>query len=214
MERAISAPIACAHRGLAVGGLGAGGLGGGHGSWRDAAARLGTAAGRARSTSALVIAPSGPLPVTVGEVDAELLGRPPRERGHAEPVRLTGRGVRTGAGAPAAAPARRGGGRRRRGRRGRRTAAATVRADRVQGREHGPDRHPRALRDEQLVDHAVLEDLDLDLGLARVDDRDDVAALDRVAGLDVPLEQRAGLHVGAERRHQELTHRRRLRASA
>ena len=53
-------------------------------------------------------------------------------------------------------------------------------------------------RDQQLVDHAVLEDLDLDFGLAGVHERDYVAALDLIARLDVPFEHRPGLHDGAQ----------------
>lgn len=47
---------------------------------------------------------------------------------------------------------------------------------------------------------------DLDRALLRIDDRDDVAALDRIAGVPDPLDQRAGLHVGAERGHPEFSH--------
>jgi hypothetical protein len=60
--------------------------------------------------------------------------------------------------------------------------------NRTQGCQHRSDGHPRALSDQQLVDHAVLEDLDLNLGFARVDDGDEIAAPDDVAGLDVPLQ--------------------------
>jgi len=51
---------------------------------------------------------------------------------------------------------------------------------------------------QDLADRPVFEDLDVDLGLARVDGRDDVAALDRVARLDAPADELALRHVGAE----------------
>ena len=41
--------------------------------------------------------------------------------------------------------------------------------------ERGADRHLRPRLDEQLLDHAAREDLDLDVGLVGVDDGDDVA---------------------------------------
>ena len=44
------------------------------------------------------------------------------------------------------------------------------------------------------------------VGLVGVDDGDDVAAVHGVAGLDAPFEQRADVHVGAERGHQEVAH--------
>jgi hypothetical protein len=68
----------------------------------------------------------------------------------------------------------------------------------VKRRQHGAHRHALAHRDQKLVDNPAFEDLDLDLGLAGVHERDDVAALYGVAGLYVPLEHGAGLHVGAE----------------
>ena len=65
---------------------------------------------------------------------------------------------------------------------------------------------------------AVLEHLDFDVGLLGVDHGDDVATVHGVAGLHPPLDDRADLHVGAERWHAELAHGQatpsRLRAAA
>ena len=56
---------------------------------------------------------------------------------------------------------------------------------------------------EELADDAVVEDLHLDVGLVGLDHRDEIAAVDRVAGLHEPFEEPALGHVGAERRHAE-----------
>ena len=58
--------------------------------------------------------------------------------------------------------------------------------------------HVFAFGDEELADHAVVEDLDLDVGLVGLHDRDEVAAVHRVARVHEPLEQPALGHVGAE----------------
>ena len=60
--------------------------------------------------------------------------------------------------------------------------------------------------DEDLLDDAVHEDLDLDVRLVRLDLGDDVAAAHGVARLLVPLDERAGRHIGAKDRHQEFGH--------
>ena len=76
----------------------------------------------------------------------------------------------------------------------------------LEPREHGAHRHGRALGHDQLANDAVLPDLDLDDALLRLDLRNDLAALDRVARLDAPLDQRARLHVRAQRGHREISH--------
>ncbi len=139
------------------------------------------------------------------EIDAEVLGEAPHDRGGLSGVGRT---------------------RRRRGRgwrgrtsidsstRGSVVAAAVVGsaepfgdgAVELDDRQRRPDRDALADRDEELVDDAGLEDLDIDVGLVGVDDGDDVAAAHLVAGLHPPLDDRPGLHVGAEGRHAELSH--------
>ena len=57
------------------------------------------------------------------------------------------------------------------------------------------------------LDRARLEDLDLDRPLLRLHHGDDVAALDRIARLDQPLDERSRFHVGAQRGHAELDER-------
>ena len=70
----------------------------------------------------------------------------------------------------------------------------------VQQRQHRTDRHVGAWRHDQLAHRRRREDLDVDDALVGLDQRHDVAALHAVAGLHVPLDERAGVHVGAERR--------------
>ena len=101
-----------------------------------------------------------------------------------------------------AAAARRG---RRRGWRGGRDAGLGFELG-SNPRERRADRHLGVEIDQDLLDLAGLEDLDLDGALLRLDHGDDVAALDPIAGLDQPLDQRARLHVGAEGGHAELDH--------
>ena len=196
-----------AHRQLTVGRrarrrCGATGAAGGNGGLAEPA----------RSTSASVIAPFGPLPET-SERSTPSCSAARRASGETR-SRWSSLAAAGGTGAGGAVTRNRwrggcwwrwrGGGRSGRDR--------GLDADRMKGREHGAHRHPLAHRHQQLVDHPVLEDLHLDLRLAGVHQRDDVAPLDRVAGLDVPLEHRAGLHVGAERGHHEVTHGRPLRS--
>ena len=73
-------------------------------------------------------------------------------------------------------------------------------------RQRRPDRHLAVELDQDLLDLAGLEDFDFDRALLRLDHGDDVAALDPIARLDQPLDQRARLHVGAERGHAEFDH--------
>jgi hypothetical protein len=61
----------------------------------------------------------------------------------------------------------------------------------VEDREHGADRDLRALWHDEAVDRPALEDLDVDRALLRLDDGDDVAALDLISRLDQPLDERA-----------------------
>ena len=64
-----------------------------------------------------------------------------------------------------------------------------------------PDRH------EDRFDDAVLENFNFDVGLFGVDHRDDVAAMDRVAGVDKPFRDGSGFHVRTEGWHAEVSHR-------
>ena len=73
-------------------------------------------------------------------------------------------------------------------------------------RQRRADRHLALELDQDLLDLAGLEDFDLDRAFLGLDHGDDVAALDPIAGLDQPFDQRAGFHVGAERGHAELDH--------
>ena len=155
-----------------------------------------------RSTSALVIAPSGPVPATAAR-STPSCRRPARERRDARPARGR-RAARRAPAAPRRAAGGRGGAGARRGGRRRRARRAAVAAH---GRERRADRHPLALADEQLARSRRPRRSRLDLGLARCRRRRRCRRVDGVAGLDAPLEQRARLHVGAERGHAELSHR-------
>ena len=100
----------------------------------------------------------------------------------------TGSGMGTGSGAGAGSGSGIGGGgvlRRGAGRGGQRG-------------QRRADRDLLALRYEDPVDHAVFEDLHVDVGLVGVDDGDDVAPMHAVTRLDQPLRDRAGVHVGTE----------------
>jgi hypothetical protein len=77
-------------------------------------------------------------------------------------------------------------------------------------REHRAHRQVDPER-RQLGDLAFEKALDVDRPLVRLDHRDHVAAAHPVAGPDQPLDDLAGDHVGAERRHRELGHRRQPR---
>jgi hypothetical protein len=57
-----------------------------------------------------------------------------------------------------------------------------------------------------LIDLAGTEDFDLDCALLRLDDGNYVATLHAIAGFDHPLDQRACLHIGAERGHAKVDH--------
>ena len=59
---------------------------------------------------------------------------------------------------------------------------------------------------QQLVDNTLLEAFNLDLAFFGADHGHDVAAFDRCARLDQPFEQRARFHVGAQARHNKLSH--------
>jgi hypothetical protein len=72
-------------------------------------------------------------------------------------------------------------------------------------RQHRADRHLRAGLHDDLAQHAVLEDLDVDGTLVGLDHRHDVAALHAAAGCDVPLDDGALVHVRAERGQPEFT---------
>ena len=146
----------------------------------------------ARSMSSRVMRPNRSRALDLRQVDAEVVGQPP-QHGRVELLarvrvlaerRLSAAGTTTVGG----------------------SMAAACRPRRNDG-ERRPDGDPLAHRDQELLDHAALEDLHVDVGLVGVDDGDDVAAVHLVAWLHQPLDHRAGLHVGAERRHQELTHR-------
>ena len=96
--------------------------------------------------------------------------------------------------------------RRRAGHRGGRRATNWFGTSSADQGEHRADRHLLAGRDDGLIEDTVFKDLDFNRAFLRVDHRDNVAALDRVARMLQPFDQRAGLHVGAERRHSELRH--------
>src|SRR5690606_28920916 len=64
----------------------------------------------------------------------------------------------------------------------------------------------RARFDDKLVDDAVVENLDVDDALRGLDGGNAVTALDLVAGLDHPRDERRGLHIRAQRGHLELAH--------
>ena len=103
--------------------------------------------------------------------------------------------------------------RRRRERDGRRCRrrSACDRANRLfefgsNSRQRGPDRHLGVQIDEKLLDFAGFEDFDLDRAFLCLDDGDDVAAFDAIAGLDQPFHQRACFHICAEGGHAEIDH--------
>ena len=136
------------------------------------------------------------------EVDAELRGAPARVRRRHDPGRAGGRrrgrrraGRRrrgSGGGRGPGAAAGGGGGRGRRGSAGAaREQPARAGAPAPTSVASGvPTSTSVALGHEQLADHAVLEDLDLDVGLVGLHDRDEVAAVHGVARLHEPLEHR------------------------
>ena len=74
--------------------------------------------------------------------------------------------------------------------------------DRAEPHQQRPDRNDTPGRHDDLVDDTVLPDLDVDVGLLGLDACDDLAPLHPVADLDEPLDDRALVHVGAERRHR------------
>ena len=72
---------------------------------------------------------------------------------------------------------------------------------------HGsPDGDLFARLRQQGFEPAGLEYFDFDGTLLGFDDGDDVAARHRIAGLLQPLDKCGCLHVGAQRRHAELSH--------
>jgi len=72
-----------------------------------------------------------------------------------------------------------------------------------------PDRYELSLAHQDLVHGGRLEHLDLDVGLLGLDDHDDLAPLDVIAGRDEPLDDAPLVHVRAEGRHGERGRRRR-----
>ena len=159
-------------------------------------------AGRARSTSCSVIAPSGPVPVRVAGSMPSAAARARatgemRRRGQAAGGTAAGGetvgGVTTGCGGTGAAGPR---------------AAAPVSRRRPRG--WSPARCPpgpwRPAGRAGRSSDAAGEHLDLDQSLLRLDLGDDVAALEPVARLLAPGDERPGLHVGAEDRHDEVSH--------
>ena len=58
--------------------------------------------------------------------------------------------------------------------------------------------------DKDLFNLAGLEDFYLDRAFLGFDHGDNIAALDPIAGLHQPFDQRPGLHIGAERRHTKF----------
>jgi hypothetical protein len=53
--------------------------------------------------------------------------------------------------------------------------------------EHCTDGHTRARRYHDFIDDTLVEDLHLDGRLFRIDERDDISAVDRIPWLDAPL---------------------------
>ena len=201
---------------------GASGAGGGG---RRRSLRL--ARGRAPRRRALMTRPCGPVPLHASEVDPGLRGQPAGQRrgedaiagGRGRAVGL-GRGLRLRGRAPSrpsprsAGPARgwpagvearrsalgRGGRRSRRG-----LARRALR--RLQARDRRVDLHPlRAFRHQDLLDHALIDGLHLHGRLVGLDLGDHVAGLDLVAGLHVPLGERAFLHGRRQRGHEDVGH--------
>ena len=74
--------------------------------------------------------------------------------------------------------------------------------DRAEPHQQRPDRNNPAGRDDDLIDDALLPDLDVDVGLLGLDACDDLTTLHPVADLDEPLDDRPLVHVGTERRHR------------
>ena len=141
------------------------------------------AAGRAAaSTSLRWIRPPGPEPWTPARSTPSSCAR----------CRAEGE-MRRRSGASATGGAAAGGGRRR----------LPLLADERQG---GADRDLRPGLDQELFEHAGREGLHLHVGLVRVHDGDDVAALDAVTRVLLPLDQRSRAHVGSEGGHEELAH--------
>ncbi len=73
-------------------------------------------------------------------------------------------------------------------------------------REDSPGGHGGARLDEDPLDHAAGEDLDVDEPLVGLHLRDDVPAFHRLARLLAPGGERAGAHVRGQDRHHELSH--------
>ena len=73
-------------------------------------------------------------------------------------------------------------------------------------RKNRPDRNALAVRNEDVRDDALQKDFYLYRALLRLDHRDDVPGFDAIARLHEPFDERAGLHVGAERWHFEVAH--------
>jgi hypothetical protein len=76
----------------------------------------------------------------------------------------------------------------------------------MDGCQHGPHRDLHAWLHQELLDHPVLEDFDLDDALVRFHLGNDVTVLDAVAGLDMPHYQRPDLHISTQTGHAELSH--------
>ncbi len=75
-------------------------------------------------------------------------------------------------------------------------------------RKRRSNRHLLADLDQNPVEDAGLESLDLDRALLGLDRGNHFAALDLIARLLHPLDQSAGIHVRAQRWHLEFAHRR------
>ena len=77
-----------------------------------------------------------------------------------------------------------------------------VGADGAESGDRGADVDELADVDQELLDDAVVPDLDVDVGLLGFDDGHQVAAMDGVAGGHPPFDDATLVHVGAERRHR------------
>ena len=168
-------------------------------------------AGAARSTSATVTTPSGPVPTrrsrsmsrsracrrAAGEILRRVLSRTTGVPAGSRTGAGAGRGdvVTAAAGATGAGAATTG-------------AAPAVTAASVVSRASAvPIGTSVSGSISSSATTPSVEYLEIDCALVGFNDGDDVAAVYAITRLDQPFDQRAGLHVGAERRHQKLIHR-------
>jgi hypothetical protein len=77
-------------------------------------------------------------------------------------------------------------------------------ADLLDNGERCSDRNVRAQRNKRLSHDAVYENLDLDRALLCFNNRNDIAAPNRFAGLFQPFDEGPGFHIGPERGHAEF----------